>query len=82
MQYKYLVIFTTDDKTKVEIKFKTFKEMQDRFKLDLHTLQNINGVCEGRIQKKFIHHKNKDIYDRLKIYNIKPDLNVNINFVN
>jgi hypothetical protein len=76
MQHKYLVIFTTDENKDVELKFKTFKEMQEQFKLDLHTLQNINGVCEGRIQKKFIHHKNKDIYNRIKIYNIKPNFNI------
>jgi hypothetical protein len=76
MQHKYLVIFTTDENKDVELKFKTFKEMQEQFKLDLHTLQNINGVCEGKIQKKFIHHKNKDIYNRIKIYNIKPNFNI------
>jgi hypothetical protein len=76
MQHKYLVIFTTDENKDVELKFKTFKEMQEQFKLDLHTLQNINGVCEGRIKKKFIHHKNKDIYNRIKIYNIKPNFNI------
>jgi UDP-2,3-diacylglucosamine pyrophosphatase LpxH len=76
MQHKYLVIFTTDENKDVELKFKTFKEMQEQFKLDLHTLQNINGVCEGRIHKKFIHHKNKDIYNRIKIYNIKPNFNI------
>ena len=76
MQHKYLVIFTTDENKDVELKFKTFKEMQEQFKLDLHTLQNINGVCEGRIQKKFIHHKNKDIYNRIKIYNIKPNFDI------
>ena len=60
----------------VEKEYKTLKEISDELNVEIHIIRKINKLTEGRIDSIKPHNSHKELYDKLKIYNIKKTYNI------
>ena len=60
----------------VEKEYKTLKEISDEFNVEIQIIRKINKLTEGRIDSIKPHNSHKELYDKLKIYNIKKTYNI------
>ena len=58
----------------VEKEYKTLKEISDELNVEIHIIRKINKLTEGRIDSIKPHNSHKELYDKLKIYNIKKHI--------
>ena len=60
----------------VEKEYKTLKEISDELNVEIQIIRKINKLTEGRIDIIKPHNFHKELYDKLKIYNIKKTYNI------
>jgi hypothetical protein len=73
MNNKYLLIQTTNgDEKKKE--YKTLIEIANDLNVDLHIIRKINHITEGRAEHVRPHHNHKNIYETIKIHDIKKQI--------
>ena len=60
----------------VEKEYKTLKEISDELNVEIHIIRKINKLTEGRVDSIKPHNSHKELYDKLKIYNIKKTYNI------
>jgi hypothetical protein len=75
MNNKFRLIKKTD-KGEVEKEYKTLKEISDDLNVEIHIIRKINKLTEGRIDSIKPHNSHKELYEKLKIYNIKKTYNI------
>lgn len=73
MNYKYKLVQRKGD-IEIAKEYKTLKEISDALDVEIHIVRKINQLTEMRITNLRPHHIHKDIYDNIKIYNIKKAL--------
>lgn len=69
-----LVKFTNNGN--VEKEFKTLKEISDELNVEIHLIRKINQLTEKRISSIKPHNTHKELYENLKIYNIRKTYNI------
>ena len=60
----------------VQTDYKTLKEISDDLNVEIHIIRKINKLTEGRANSIKPHNSHKELYDKLKIYNIKKTYNI------
>jgi hypothetical protein len=75
MNNKFRLIKKTDT-GEVEKEYKTLKEISDDLNVEIHIIRKINRLTEGRIDSIKPHNSHKELYEKLKIYNIKKTYNI------
>jgi hypothetical protein len=75
MNNKFRLIKKTDT-GEVEKEYKTLKEISDDLNVEIHIIRKINKLTEGRIDSIKPHNSHKELYEKLKIYNIKKTYNI------
>ena len=75
MNNKFRLIKKTDN-GEVEKEYKTIKEISDDLNVEIHIIRKINKLTEGRIDSIKPHNSHKELYEKLKIYNIKKTYNI------
>jgi hypothetical protein len=75
MNNKFRLIKKTDN-GEVEKEYKTLKEISDDLNVEIHIIRKINKLTEGRIDSIKPHNSHKELYEKLKIYNIKKIYNI------
>jgi hypothetical protein len=70
---KFRLIKQTDN-GEVEKEHKTLKEISDELNVEIHIISKINKLTEGRIDSIKPHNSHKELYDKLKIYDIKKHI--------
>ena len=75
MNNKFRLIKKTDN-GEVEKEYKTLKEISDDLNVEIHIIRKINKLTEGRIDFIKPHNSHKELYEKLKIYNIKKTYNI------
>ncbi len=75
MKNKFRLIKKTDN-GEVEKEYKTLKEISDDLNVEIHIIRKINKLTEGRIDRIKPHNSHKELYEKLKIYNIKKTYNI------
>jgi hypothetical protein len=75
MNNKFRLIKKTDI-GEVEKEYKTLKEISDDLNVEIHIIRKINKLTEGRIDSIKPHNSHKELYEKLKIYNIKKTYNI------
>jgi hypothetical protein len=77
MNNKYkLVILSNDGNIEREKDFKTLKEISDDLNVEIHLIRKVNKLTENRAINIKPHNTYKDLYDRVRIYNIKKEFNI------
>jgi hypothetical protein len=75
MNNKFRLIKKTDN-GEIEKEYKTLKEISDDLNVEIHIIRKINKLTEGRIDSIKPHNSHKELYEKLKIYNIKKTYNI------
>ena len=75
MNNKFRLIKQTEN-GEVEKEYKTLKEISDELNVEIHIIRKINKLTEGRVDSIKPHNSHKELYDKLKIYNIKKTSNI------
>ena len=75
MNNKFRLIKQTENGA-VEKEYKTLKEISDELNVKIHIIRKINKLTEGRVDSIKPHNSHKELYDKLKIYNIKKTYNI------
>lgn len=73
MNYKYKLVQRRGD-IEITKEYKTLKEISDALDVEIHLIRKINQLTENRVVNLKPHHIHKDIYENIKIYNIKKAL--------
>jgi len=74
--YKLSVQSKHSDGSIHEIKYKSFKEIEKSLNLDYHIVREINRITEGKVKKKFTHPNISSLTEKIKIFDIKPIINI------
>jgi len=75
MNYKYLLVKTVEGQI-VEKEYKTLKEIANDLNVELHIIRKINNLSENAITNERPHRCHKELYEKIKIYNIKKEYNI------
>jgi len=75
MNNKFRLIKQTDN-GEVEKEYKTLKEISDELNVEIHIIRKINKLTEGRVDSIKPHNSHEELYEKLKIYNIKKTYNI------
>jgi hypothetical protein len=75
MNNKFRLIKQTDN-GEVEKEYKTLKEISDELNVEIHIIRKINKLTEGRVDSIKPHNSHEELYEKLKIYNIKKAYNI------
>ena len=75
MNNKFRLIKQTDN-GEVEKEYKTLKDISIDTGVEIHIIRKINKLTEGRIDSIKPHNSHKELYEKLKIYNIKKTYNI------
>ena len=75
MHNKFRLIKQTDNGA-VEIEYKTLKDISIDTGDEIHIIRKINKLTEGRIDSIKPRNSHKELYEKLKIYNIKKTYNI------
>lgn len=75
MNNKFTLIMQTET-TPIQREYKTLKEISDELNIEIHIIRKINKLTENRVQSIKPHNSHKDLYDKIKIYNIKKTFNI------
>jgi hypothetical protein len=54
-----------------EMEFKTLKEISEKLSIEIHLIRKINKMSQKLIDSKRPHHLHREMYDTIKIFNIK-----------
>ena len=75
MNNKYKLVKITET-GEIEKEYKTLNEIANETNIEIHIIRKINKMTENIVDSKRPHHCHKDLYDKIKIYNIKKTYNV------
>ena len=75
MNNKFRLIKQIENGGEVQTDYKTLKEISDDLNVEIHIIRKINKLTENRQISIKPHNSHKDLYDKLKIYNIKKTFN-------
>jgi hypothetical protein len=75
MNLKYkLQILNENGEIENEESYRTFKDISNKYNIDLHIVREINKICDNKKVQKFSHSQNNEIYKRFKIFKIIPKI--------
>ena len=75
MNFKYRLVKTTDCET-FEKEYKTLKEISEDLNVEIHMIRKINKLSENLIKSERPHKCHQELFDKVKIYNIKKDYKI------
>ena len=75
MQFKYKLVKSNDDET-IEKEYKTLKEIAEDINVEIHLIRKINQLTENRTTSFRPHNVHKELFDKVKIYNLKKDYKI------
>ena len=55
--------------------FKTLSEISKEYNINYYTARELNRITENETEKNFLHKKLSAVFDKIKIYTIKYNLN-------
>jgi hypothetical protein len=77
MNLKYkLQILNENGEVENEESYRTFKDISNKYNIDLHIVREINKICDNKKVQKFSHSQNNEIYKRFKIYKIIKSIKI------
>jgi hypothetical protein len=56
--------------------FKTLSEIAKEYNINYYTARELNRITENDTEKTFLHKKLAPVFDKIKIFTIKDDLNI------
>ena len=56
--------------------FKTLSEIAKEYNINYYTARELNRITENENEKTFLHKKLAGVFDKIKIYRIKDNLNI------
>jgi hypothetical protein len=56
--------------------FKTLIEIAKEYNINYYTARELNRITENDTEKNFLHKKLAAVFDKIKIYTIKDNLNI------
>ena len=56
--------------------FKTISEIAKEYNINYYTARELNRLTENETEKKNLHKKLSAVFDKIKIYTIKDNLNI------
>ena len=56
--------------------FKTLSEIAKEYNINYYTARELNRITENDTEKNFLHKKLAAVFDMIKIYTIKDNLNI------
>ena len=68
----YVFIVITNEKKE----FKTLSDIAREYNINYYTARELNRVTENDTEKNFLHKKLAAVFDKIKIYTIKDNLNI------
>jgi hypothetical protein len=71
-RYKMIQINETGEEFTKE--YKTLKDIADDLEIEIHLIRKINQLTEGRRESVRAHHTNRDMFNNIKIHNIKKSI--------
>ncbi len=75
MNNKFTLTMQTEN-GEIQREYKTLKEISDDLNIEIHIIRKINKLTENRTQSHRPHNSHKELYDKIKIYNIKKTFNI------
>lgn len=75
MNFKYELTITTDADVIVK-QYKTLQQIADEYDIPIHLIRKIVLLTEGRQENHKAHYRNRDIFDKMKIKELKRNLNI------
>ena len=75
MNYKYKLEKISENGV-VEKEYKTLKEIATDLNVEIHMIRKINKLTENQITSERPHKCHKELFDKIKIYNIKKDYKI------
>jgi hypothetical protein len=73
--FKFVVAIETE-KGKTETNFKSFRDISESLNIDYHIARELNRMTENKVMKKFTHDNMKELFTKIKIYTIKPNIKI------
>ena len=56
--------------------FKTLSEIAKEYNINYYTARELNRITENDTEKNFLHKKISAVFDKIKIYTMKDNLNI------
>ena len=56
--------------------FKTLSDIAKEYNINYYTARELNRLSENETEKQFLHKKLSAVFDKIKIYTIKDNLNI------
>ena len=56
--------------------FKRLSEISKEFNINYYTARELNRITENETEKNFLHKKLSAVFDKIKIYTIKDNINI------
>ena len=75
MNFRYNLVRQTDGGEE-EKQFKTLKEISEELNVELHLIRKINNLTENYIKSERPHKCHRELFDKVKIYNIKKEYKI------
>lgn len=75
MNLKYKLVKITESEN-IEKEYKTLKEIAEDLNVEIHMVRKINKLSENRIKSERPHKCHQELFDKIKIYNIKKDYKI------
>ena len=75
MNYKYKLEKISENGV-VEKEYKTLKEIATDLNVEIHMIRKINKLTENQITSERPHKCHKELFDKIKIHNIKKDYKI------
>jgi hypothetical protein len=75
MNFKYKLEIEKDGEKEIS-EYKTLKEISKALNIEIHLIRKINQLCENRSKSIKPHYQHRELYDKIKIYNIKKDYKI------
>lgn len=75
MNNKYKLVLTKNGE-EITTEHKTLNEISVLLNVELHIIRKINKLTEALIKNEKPHYCHKELYEKVKIYNIKKNYNI------
>jgi hypothetical protein len=69
MENKYRLVQIQDDREVIK-EYKTLKQIAEDLDVEIHLIRKINQLTEGRVSNIKPHHTHKELFEKIKIYNV------------
>ncbi len=78
MKARFNLVITKDG-VETSKEYTTLKEIAKDLNIEVYIASRINKITENKIKNDRPHPAHKELYEQVKIYNIKQEFNLNIN---